>query len=119
MSRTDKIDRNKLKRGWTTGACALAATKAAYTAFLTGDFPDPVSITLPKGDAPAFPLAFEGKGDGYAKAGIVKDAGDDPDVTHGALVVSTVRESDSAGVTFRAGEGVGTVRLPGLPLGVG
>jgi cobalt-precorrin-5B (C1)-methyltransferase len=116
------IDKPKkpLRRGWTTGACALAATKAAYTALLTGSFPDPIGISLPKGQRPFFPLAFEGKGKGYAQVGIVKDAGDDPDVTHGALIVVTVREGAMGnGVSFQAGEGVGTVTLPGLPLAVG
>jgi len=104
-----------LRRGWTTGACATAATKAAYAALLTGDFPDPVVITLPKGERPSFALALEGKGEGWAKAGIVKDAGDDPDVTHGCLVVATVRQSGE-GVVFKAGEGVGMVTRPGLPI---
>jgi len=111
---------NSLRRGWTTGACAMAAAKAAYTAFLTGIFPDPVGIALPKGEKPFFPLALEGKGKDYAQAGIVKDAGDDPDVTHGAMIVATVREGGAGtGVTFHAGEGVGRVTLPGLPLCVG
>jgi len=106
-----------LRRGWTTGACAAAATKAAYTALLTGTFPDPVSIRLPKGEAPAFALAVEARGEGWARAGIVKDAGDDPDVTHGATVIATVRRGASgSGIVFRAGEGVGTVTLPGLPV---
>ncbi|MEQ8394502.1 cobalt-precorrin-5B (C(1))-methyltransferase [Thalassobaculum sp.] len=106
-----------LRRGWTTGACATAATKAAYTALLTGAFPDPVSIRLPKGEAPAFVLAREQLADGWAMAGIVKDAGDDPDVTHGATVIATVRRGVAgSGVTFRAGAGVGTVTLPGLPI---
>jgi cobalt-precorrin-5B (C1)-methyltransferase len=107
-----------LKRGWTTGACATAAVKAAYTALLSGTFPDPVTITLPKGEQPSFALALEEKGAGWARAGIVKDAGDDPDVTHGATVVATVRRGGS-GVTFKAGEGVGMVTKPGLPLSVG
>jgi cobalt-precorrin-5B (C1)-methyltransferase len=106
-----------LRRGWTTGACAAAATKAAYTALLTGAFPDPVTITLPKGERPAFALAREERGEGFARAGIVKDAGDDPDVTHGALVLATVRLGPAgSGVAFRAGEGVGTVTKAGLPL---
>ena len=106
-----------LRRGWTTGACATAATAAAYTALLTGRFPDPVAITLPRGETPAFALALEGRGDGWARAGIIKDAGDDPDVTHGALVVSEVRRGEArSGVTFKAGLGVGTVTLPGLPV---
>jgi len=110
----------KLRRGWTTGACATAAAKAAYTALLSGSFPDPVTITLPRGRTPSFALATQRLGEGWASAGVVKDAGDDPDVTHGALVVATVRPAPpGAGVVFRAGEGVGTVTLPGLPLAVG
>jgi cobalt-precorrin-5B (C1)-methyltransferase len=106
-----------LRRGWTTGACATAATKAAYTALLSGAFPDPVSIRLPKGEEPAFALAREQLADGWAMTGIVKDAGDDPDVTHGATVIATVRRGAAgSGVTFRAGEGVGTVTLAGLPI---
>lgn len=106
-----------LRRGWTTGACAAAATKAAYLALLTGTFPDPVSITLPRGQTPAFALAFEELGVNCATAGILKDAGDDPDVTHGALIC--VRVSflpEGAGVHFEAGPGVGTITRPGLPL---
>jgi cobalt-precorrin-5B (C1)-methyltransferase len=109
-----------LRRGWTTGACATAATRAATVALFTGDFPDPVTITLPRGERPAFALAREELGSDYALAGIVKDAGDDPDVTHGALIVATLRRgAPGAGVTFAAGAGVGTVTLPGLPVAVG
>jgi cobalt-precorrin-5B (C1)-methyltransferase len=108
----------ELRRGWTTGACATAATKAAFTALVNGDFPDPVSITLPKGETPSFVLALEGRGEGWAQAGIVKDAGDDPDVTHGCLVISTVRLKGQ-GITFKAGSGVGMVTKAGLPIPVG
>ncbi len=55
-----------LRRGWTTGACATAATRAAATALFTGDFPDPVTITLPRGERPAFALAREELGSGYS-----------------------------------------------------
>ena len=119
MSETDEQSR-PLRRGWTTGACATAAARAAWTALTTGAFPDPVEIVLPGGQRPAFALALAERGEGYARAGVVKDAGDDPDVTHGALVVATVRPArPGAGVVFRAGEGVGTVTRPGLPLAVG
>ena len=107
----------ELRRGWTTGACASAATKAACTALLTGHFPDPVQITLPRGQQPAFPLARESLADGSASATIIKDAGDDPDVTHGAAITATLSAgTPGSGVTFRAGEGVGTVTQPGLPI---
>lgn len=119
--RTAQLAHTGLRHGWTTGACATAATTAAYTALLTGEFPDPVTITLPKGQTPAFALAAEELGaDGRAMVGIVKDAGDDPDVTHGALIRATVRLlPPGSGVVFRAGPGVGTVTRPGLPLPVG
>ncbi|MET8504259.1 cobalt-precorrin-5B (C(1))-methyltransferase [Streptomyces sp. NPDC004787] len=132
--RAAQLKHTGLRPGWTTGACATAATTAAYTALLTGEFPDPVTITLPKGQTPSFALAVEsldagtdpnagtgaGTGAGSATAGVVKDAGDDPDVTHGALIRSTVRLLPAgSGVVFRAGPGVGTVTLPGLPLEVG
>src|SRR3984893_15438030 len=106
-----------LRRGWTTGTCATAAAKAAYTALLTGDFPDPVEVTLPRGERPSFALAVTRKDVDSATAGVVKDAGDDPDVTHGALVLATVRAAaPGSGVTFRAGAGVGTVTHAGLPV---
>ncbi len=109
-----------LRTGWTTGACAAAAAKAAAGALVSGRFPDPVEIPLPGGRRPAFALAWTDRGDGWAAAGIVKDAGDDPDVTHGALIRARVRAGPGgSGITFRAGDGVGTVTRPGLPLPVG
>ncbi|MCO6185799.1 cobalt-precorrin-5B (C(1))-methyltransferase [Rhizobium sp. L1K21] len=106
-----------LRTGWTTGACATAAAKAALAALITGEFPDPVAITLPGGETPEFALAFETLGDGYAMAGVVKDAGDDPDVTHGATVIAAVRPlKPSSGIHFKAGNGVGTVTKAGLPI---
>jgi len=106
-----------LRRGWTTGACATAATAAAYGALVTGDFADPVTITLPKGEQPSFPLKTKKIGKGWARASIVKDAGDDPDVTHGAEISVTVRPGrPGAGVIFQAGRGVGRITKPGLPI---
>ena len=84
---------------------------------MTGSFPDPVEIPLPRGGRAAFALAEARVEAGRAYAAVVKDAGDDPDVTHGALVQVWVEPG--AGVTFRAGPGVGTVTRPGLPLPVG
>ncbi len=109
-----------LRRGWTTGACATAATHAAFEAMLTGCFPDPVTIRLPRGEQPQFPLAVKKVEADSVTAGVIKDAGDVPDVTHGALVTATVRLAPAgSGVLFRAGEGVGTVTRAGLPLAVG
>lgn len=115
MSRTPTGD---LRRGWTTGACATAALKAALDALWGDAFPRNVTINLPKGETPTFPLAHTATGDGWAEVGITKDAGDDPDVTHGALIIARV-SAGKGGVTFKAGEGVGTVTKAGLPIGVG
>ena len=107
----------KLRRGWTTGTCAAAAAKAAYAALLGGEFPDPVEIALPNGHRVAFALAETGRFPGRARAGVVKDAGDDPDVTHGALIRVTVSPAAAgSGVLFRAGPGIGTVTRPGLAI---
>ncbi|MDB5539873.1 MAG: Cobalt-precorrin-6 synthase, anaerobic [Devosia sp.] len=120
MSDDFNPDGKPLRRGWTTGACATAATKSALLALLGEDFADPVTITLPGGQEPGFALSEERRGEGFAEAGIIKDAGDDPDVTHGALVLARVeRGALGDGVTFHAGQGVGTVTKPGLPLPVG
>jgi cobalt-precorrin-5B (C1)-methyltransferase len=106
-----------LRRGWTTGTCAAAAAKAAYVALAGGEFPDPVSVTLPRGEQPSFALAMTRRAADTATAGVVKDAGDDPDVTHGALVCATLRLGvPGSGISFRAGPGVGTVTRPGLPI---
>nr|WP_321463675.1 cobalt-precorrin-5B (C(1))-methyltransferase [uncultured Cohaesibacter sp.] len=113
-------EEEKLRRGWTTGACATAATKAALVALVSSRFPDPVSIRLPKGQEPSFALDCERLQDDFAEVGIIKDAGDDPDVTHGAQILSKVRFGEAgAGVRYFAGEGVGMVTRPGLPIPVG
>ena len=109
-----------LRRGWTTGACAAAAARAAFAALATGRFPDPVSIRLPRGGTAQFGLALAEIREGRCRAGIVKDAGDDPDVTHGALVIAEVAPAPpGTGISFAAGEGVGTVTRAGLALAIG
>ena len=113
-----------LRRGWTTGACAAAASAAAFEALSGRGFEDPVTLTLPGGQTPAFALAHEARSDDpddpWAEAGIIKDAGDDPDITHGALVKARLRPGPSgSGLRFESGEGVGTVTKPGLPIAVG
>src|SRR5690242_10966998 len=90
-----------LRRGWTTGACAAAASRAAFAAMLDGSFPDPVTIRLPRGGSASFPLALSRFSDAGARAGVVKDAGDDPDVTNGALIIAeTAFAKPGSGIRF-------------------
>lgn len=106
-----------LRRGWTTGTCATAAAAAAYQGWLTGAFPDPVGVVLPRGGVAMLALSRAELTPRGALAGVIKDAGDDPDITHGALVLTEIAPAPSgSGITFRGGEGVGTVTLPGLPI---
>ena len=108
-----------LRSGLTTGSCATATSLAAARLLLSGVSHDAVEITLPKGKVVTMRLEFCRLLAGGAEAGTLKDAGDDPDVTHGALLYSQVRLIPAAGVVFVAGQGVGTVTRPGLVLAVG
>jgi cobalt-precorrin-5B (C1)-methyltransferase len=113
---------DKLRTGWTTGTCAAAAAKAAAEALLTGELQDRVDVRLPKkGDERRVPFEVERceVGDGWAEAVVVKDAGDDPDVTHGAHLTARVSWKEEPGIEFDRGEGVGVVTKPGLGLPVG
>ena len=111
---------SNLRFGWTTGTCASAAVNASYMALMTGEFPDRVTIVTPSGKNADLKIAETRSGEGWALAGVVKDAGDDPDVTHGALICATVRlGAPDSGVVFRQGAGVGVVTKPGLPIEVG
>ncbi len=108
-----------LRSGYTTGSCATATSLAAARLLLSGVASDAVEIVLPKGQPVLMRLEFCRLGAAGAEAGTIKDAGDDPDVTHGALVFARVQLSAQAGVRFHAAEGVGTVTKPGLTTPVG
>ena len=108
-----------LRSGLTTGSCATATSLAAARLLLAGQANDAVHIVLPKGKQVQMRLEFCRLCADGAEAGTIKDAGDDPDVTHGALVYSRVRLLEIPTVTFIAGPGVGTVTRPGLVLKVG
>lgn len=107
-----------LRRGWTTGACATAAAKAAFIGLHSGRVPDAIVIRLPRGQTPEFAIASSNLKDDDVEVAVIKDAGDDPDVTHGATIRARV-QSAAGGIAFAAGDGVGTVTKPGLPLKVG
>jgi cobalt-precorrin-5B (C1)-methyltransferase len=114
----------KLRTGWTTGTCAAAAAKAAAKALVTGEPQGRVEVRLPrKGEERRVSFEVErcemGEGGAWAEAVVVKDAGDDPDVTHGARLTVRVSWKDEPGIALDRGEGVGVVTKPGLGLPVG
>lgn len=109
-----------LRTGFSTGACATACSVAAARCLLQLPVDNnQVLITLPKGQRVSFSLVYCRVTAQGAEAATIKDAGDDPDVTHGALIMARVELTAEPGILFRAGTGVGTVTLPGLSLAVG
>ena len=110
-------DKRELQRGWTTGACATAAAKAAFIGLITQEIPSKIQINLPGGQIPIFTIADSRISHNQTMAAIMKDAGDDPDVTHRAIVRVTIKNANK--LSFKAGPGVGTVTKPGLPIKIG
>jgi cobalt-precorrin-5B (C1)-methyltransferase len=120
LPRTARVAARSLRPGWTTGTCSAAAAKAAVAALVSGRPQRRVEVGLPRtGRRVSFPVARCELGDAWAEAVVVKDAGDDPDVTHGAHLTARVDLQAEPGVRLEGGEGVGTVTRPGLGLEVG
>lgn len=108
-----------LRSGLTTGCCATACTVAATQSLLSNVEPARVSVKLPRGKMVELDICDWFKSANQARAATIKDAGDDPDVTHGAKVFVDVGLTASPGILFKAGAGVGTVTREGLALAVG
>src|SRR3954464_7982276 len=119
MPRTMKVRGKALRTGWTTGTCASAAAKAAAEALVTGVAPEVVEVALPSGRRLTFAVDSCRIDDGRAEAVVIKDAGDDPDVTHGAHLTATVSWREEPGIELDGGIGVGVVTKPGLGLELG
>ncbi|MFW5915706.1 MAG: cobalt-precorrin-5B (C(1))-methyltransferase CbiD [Planctomycetota bacterium] len=108
-----------LQSGYTTGTCAAAAARAAMMVLTGQGPPDEVFITLPDGEVARLPVEMAEREDYRARAAVRKDAGDDPDVTDGALIVVEAawgdnKDGNEGQIQLRAGEGVGIVTRPGL-----
>ncbi len=119
LPRTAKARPRALRTGWTTGTCASAAAKAATTALRDQAPQANVEVALPSGRRVWFAVESCAYDPRQATAVVVKDAGDDPDVTHGAHLTATVRWRKEPGVVLEGGEGVGIVTKPGLGIDVG
>jgi cobalt-precorrin-5B (C1)-methyltransferase len=107
-----------LRSGYTTGACAAAAAKGAILALINQRKVKEVQITLPRGEEVTFNLNKCEFDNLRAWCSVTKDAGDDPDVTGGALISAEVSWTEEQGLTIKGGEGVGIVTKPGLELPV-
>lgn len=105
-----------LRSGYSTGACAAAAAKAAAEVLLGGAASPVVEVPFPDGTRVALPTLYARRRGEDAEAAVRKDAGDDVDATHGAVVAVSLSWAKDGDVTFVAGEGVGTVTKPGLSI---
>jgi cobalt-precorrin-5B (C1)-methyltransferase len=108
-----------MREGFTTGACATAASVGATRALLQGQPVEAVTIRLPVGRDVTFSMARCEVAADHARCSVIKDGGDDPDATHGAEIVSTVTWRNLPGLELTGGTGVGVVTRPGLGLEVG
>jgi cobalt-precorrin-5B (C1)-methyltransferase len=121
LPRTAKDRPKALRTGWTTGTCASAAARAAALHLATGRAPSWVEVALPSGRRVTFAVECSAElRPGRMEAVVVKDAGDDPDVTHGSRLTATVSwRRGETGLALHGGVGVGVVTKPGLGLEVG
>jgi len=109
----------KMRKGFTTGTCAQAAAKAAAIMLTTQTIVDEVAVETPNKTRLNIRLVDQKKSDKFARATVIKDSGDDPDVTNGAKICAEVRLTDKNGITIKGGQGVGKATLPGLAIKIG
>ena len=119
MQKKVKKDPSQMRHGYTTGACSTATTKAALIALITGEVQEQATIHLPVGRDATFTIETCEIMENSVRAETIKDAGDDPDATHKALIVSTVSWTETPGIILDGGVGVGRVTKPGLLVPVG
>lgn len=108
----------KLRSGFTTGTCAAAAAKAALLAYYRQN-PTVVEVLSPQGQSLFVPVAASEPTENGGIATVIKDAGDDIDITHGTAIVAEVALSNGRDILIKAGSGVGRVTKPGLAVPVG
>ena len=113
------MQKEKLRKGFTTGTCAQAAAKAASLMLINKRVVESVDVETPKGMHLNLKIIDQKIGKNFAQCAVVKDAGDDPDVTNGARIYAKVKYSDKKGISITGGDGVGVVTKPGLAVSVG
>ncbi|MCR4436323.1 MAG: cobalt-precorrin-5B (C(1))-methyltransferase CbiD [Eubacteriales bacterium] len=113
------VNGKKFRKGYTTGSCAAAASKAAVSMLVSGRVVDTVDIDTPAGVRLNLPVADSVFCEDSARCSVVKDGGDDPDMTSGLKIFAEARFRAEKGIEVKAGEGIGTVTSPGLKVKVG
>lgn len=114
------VNGKKLRKGFTTGTCATAATAAAISMILNQDIEEKVTVSTANGVEVTMDIKDPSFGEFTASAAVEKDGGDDADATHGLLIYSTVTLlPDSNDIEIDGGEGVGRVTQKGLKCDVG
>lgn len=109
----------RLRCGYTTGTCAAAAAKAAAAILLSGKSYKDISLTLPDGGTVLLEVGLVHVTADSVLCGIIKDAGDDPDITNGLMICAQVEKCQEMGVHIEGGRGVGRITKPGLDQPVG
>ncbi len=113
------LPKKELAHGYTSGTCATICAQAAASILLNGWCADEQRIALPDGELVTMPVHTSGKEENSAFATVIKNSGDDPDLMDGLVIGCRIRLNESGAIRFVKGEGIGTVRLPGLQLPVG
>ena len=109
----------ELRSGYTTGTCVTAAVKACFMAIAERAFPKSVDVFLPDGEQTRFLIFSESLSEKSAACTVIKNGGDDPDVTHGKEIGCELILTEQSGIRFLQGKGIGKVTLPGLQVAVG
>jgi len=113
----EEVQKQKLRKGFTTGTCATASAKAAILSIIKQQKVECVDVTLPKGNSIKIKIENCKFTEDSARCSVIKDAGDDPDVTHGAEIIVDVSLNKNINqIEIDGGEGVGVVTKPGLGL---
>ena len=117
MISVEEIKKEKLRTGYTTGTSATAAAKAALLSIINQTKIENIDVKLPKGSFIKIPIHLCQFDENRSKCSVIKDGGDDPDVTHGAEIVVELSFTDKINeIEIDGGEGVGIVTKPGLGL---
>lgn len=119
MDKYITVNGKKLRKGYTTGACAAAAAKIAAWNLINKEIMSFAEVSSPTGEKLIIPVETEEVTENFVTCHVIKDSGDDPDITNGIKITARVSYSEKPGLDLSAGEGIGIVTLPGLKVPIG